>query len=63
MAGSRTHGLPRPALGANGEVTAVSTNPNATKDAVRRPDRIVVGDNLRPGPSRLPLRAGLTARP
>jgi hypothetical protein len=39
------HGLPRPVLGANGEVTAVSTNPNANTNAVRRPHPIVVGDN------------------
>jgi hypothetical protein len=44
----------------------VSTNPNANKDAVRRPDPIVVGNC--PGPSRLPLRArpdgpALTAPP
>jgi hypothetical protein len=55
MAGSRTHGLPRPALGANGEVTAVSTHNEATRNPWRGSIPIVAGDNLRPGPSRLPL--------
>jgi hypothetical protein len=57
------HGLSRPALGANGEVTAVSTHNEATRNPGRGSIPIVAGDNLRPGPSRLPLRAGMTARP
>jgi hypothetical protein len=57
------HGLPRPVLGANGEVTAVSIDKPATRNPWRGPIPTVAGDNPRPGPSRLPLRAGLTARP
>jgi hypothetical protein len=57
------HGLPRPVLGTNGEVTAVSANQEAAKNAYRRSIPILTDDTPPPGPSRLPLRAGLTARP
>jgi hypothetical protein len=48
------HGLPRPVLGADGEVTAVSTNPNPNKDAVRRPTPMVGWRQLTGSPQGFP---------
>jgi hypothetical protein len=58
MSGSRTHGLPCPVLGTNGEVTAVS-NHDATRNAASGvPNPLWMATISRPGRSRLRLRAG-----